>query len=184
VSSQMQPFTLRPGAGAIVRNLLGGPISFKLRGEQSDGAMTVLETEAPPGEGPPLHVHDGQDEWLYVLGGDMRFRLADHVVSAPAGSFAFIPRGVPHCWQNVGSTPSLMLAVIAPSGLERFFERYAELPEADRSPESFRALGQEAGMTVIGPPLAHSHPMPEQRASDTGQPKPRGYLAVAPKPLP
>jgi quercetin dioxygenase-like cupin family protein len=135
VSSQMQPFTLRPGAGANIRNPLGGPLTFKLRGEQSDGAMLVLETEASPGEGPPLHVHDRQDEWLYVLEGEMRFRLGDHVVSAPAGAFAFIPRGVPHCWQNVGSTLSLMLAVIAPPGLERFFERYTELPKASQTPE-------------------------------------------------
>jgi quercetin dioxygenase-like cupin family protein len=56
--------------------------------------MTVFETVAAPQEGPPLHFHQLQDEWLYVLEGEMRFRLGDDVMPAPAGSFAFIPRGV------------------------------------------------------------------------------------------
>ena len=154
-----QPFTLGPGAGATVRNPLGGPITFKLRGEECNGATMVLETEIPPGQGPPLHIHPHQDEWLYVLEGEVRFRTGDRVVPATTGSFAFIPRGVPHCWQNVGTGPARMLGVIAPAGLERFFERYAQLPEADQTLDSYRALGEEGGMTVVGPPLAKSHPI-------------------------
>jgi mannose-6-phosphate isomerase-like protein (cupin superfamily) len=159
--TQMQAFTLGPGEGGTVRNPLGGPLTFKLRGEESNGAMMALESVAPPGKGPPLHIHHREDEWLYVLEGEMRFRTGDDVVPAPAGSFAFIPRGVPHCWQNVGSRRSLLLGLIAPAGLERFFERFAHLPEKDQTLDSFRALGREAGMTVVGPPLAQSHPIHE-----------------------
>jgi len=43
------------------------------------------------------------------------------------GPFAFIPRGIAHTWQNVGREPAVSLGVIAPAGLERVFERYAEL---------------------------------------------------------
>lgn len=159
--SEMRPFVLQPGAGPSVRNPLDAPLVFKLRGEQCDGAMTVIETQVPPQEGPPLHVHDSQDEWLYVLEGDVRVRLGDDVLAAPAGSFAFIPRGLEHCWQNIGSEPAVLLGVIAPSGIEQFFERYAALPEDARNPESFRALAPAAGMTVTGPPLRQSHPAPE-----------------------
>ena len=159
--AQMQPFTLQPGRGTSVPTLIGGPITFKLTGDGSDGAMMVIESQPPPRQGPPLHLHEAQDEWMYVLDGEMRFRVGDDVVPAPVGSFAFIPRGVPHCWQNVGSTPGRLLAVITPAGMERFFKRWAAQPEANRNLESFRALGQEAGMIVVGPPLAHSHPLPE-----------------------
>jgi quercetin dioxygenase-like cupin family protein len=158
MSNQMQPFALKPGAGTAVRNPVGGQLVFKLRGEQSNGAMTVIETVAAPGEGPPLHFHQLQDEWLYVLKGELRFRLGDDVLPAPAGSFAFIPRGVAHTWQNVGREPAVLLALSAPSGLERFFERYAELPEQAANDDRFRALAPEEGMTVLGPPLAQSHP--------------------------
>jgi quercetin dioxygenase-like cupin family protein len=57
MSIQMQAFTLRPGEGPSIRNPLGGPLTFKLRGVESNGAMMVLESEIPPGEGPPLHIH-------------------------------------------------------------------------------------------------------------------------------
>jgi oxalate decarboxylase/phosphoglucose isomerase-like protein (cupin superfamily) len=120
--------------------------------------MTVFESVAAPGEGPPLHFHQLQDEWLYVLEGEMRIRLADDVAPAPAGSFAFIPRGVPHTWQNSGQEPAIFLAMFAPSALEQFFERYAEMTDQTDDLDAFRALASAAGMTVVGPPLAQSHP--------------------------
>ncbi len=49
-------------------------------------------------------------------------------------------------------------ALEAPSGLERLFERYAELTEQAANLDTFRALAAESGMTVVGPPLAQSHP--------------------------
>ena len=156
--NQMRPFALEPGAGTSVLNPVGGRLVFKLRGEQSNGAMTVFETEVGPQEGPPLHFHQLQDEWLYVLEGEMRIRLGDDVVPAQAGSFAFIPRRVAHTWQNSGGTPALLLAMFSPSGLEQFFERYADLTDQAGDLDTFRALAPEAGMTVVGPPLAQSHP--------------------------
>ena len=171
--NQMRPFILEPGAGISVRNPVGGQLVFKLRGDQSNGAMTVFETVVAPNEGPPLHFHLLHDEWLYVLEGEMRFRLMDDVVPAPAASFVFIPRGVAHAWQNVGREPAVLLAMMAPSGLEQFFERYAKLTEQAGNLDTFRALAPDAGMTVIGPPLAQSHPTHGQPVPDAGWRPPR-----------
>jgi hypothetical protein len=123
---------------------------------------------AAPEEGPPLHFHELNDEWLYVLEGEMRFRLADDVVPAPAGSFAFIPRGIAHTWQNVGREPAVLLGMIAPAGLERFFERYAELTKGADNLDTFRALSPEAGMVIVGPPLAQSHPTRQATSTSDG----------------
>jgi hypothetical protein len=68
------------------------------------------------------------------------------------------PRGVAHTWQNASREPALLLAMIAPSGLKQFFERYAEVTEQAAGWDMFRELAPEAGMTVVGPPLAESHP--------------------------
>ena len=38
-----------------------------------------------PGEGPPLHTHDVQDEAWYVVSGHLRFRIGDELHDAPAG---------------------------------------------------------------------------------------------------
>jgi hypothetical protein len=38
--------------------------------------------------------------------------------------------------------------------MESFFERFAALPPDKRGPEAFRRLSADAGMEVLGPPLA------------------------------
>ena len=93
---------LRPGAGTRVQNPVGGPLTFKVRGAETGGVLTVLESEIAAGDGPPYHVHAHEDETLYVPDGSFRFRLGDDVRAAPVGSFVHVPRGLPHCFQNVG----------------------------------------------------------------------------------
>jgi quercetin dioxygenase-like cupin family protein len=90
-SAETRPFVLRPGEGTRLRNPVSDLV-FKLEGPQCGDATNVFEVEAVPGEGPPLHFHDSQDEWLYVLDGTFRFRINDDVVPAPTRTFMFIPR--------------------------------------------------------------------------------------------
>jgi hypothetical protein len=40
--------------------------------------------------------------------------------------------------------------------MKRFFERSAELPEYRRIADAFKTLASDAGMEVLGPPLARS----------------------------
>src|SRR5262245_15055360 len=138
----MEPFVLGPGEGAPVRNPVGGNLTFKLGSEQCGKVTSVLETEAAPGEGPPLHFHDSQDEWLYVLDGTFRFRLEDDVIPFPAGAFAFVPRDVRHTWQNVGAEPGHLLGAFVPPALEEFFSRYAALPPDEATPDAFASLAE------------------------------------------
>jgi quercetin dioxygenase-like cupin family protein len=141
---------------------IGARITFVARGEQTGGALTAFESAAAPGEGPPFHLHRREDETIYVVRGTLRVRLAEDVHAAPAGSFVFMPHGVPHAWQNVGDDPALLLVVFTPAtaGMERFFERAARLPEDRRPADAFRNFADDAGMVVLGPPLAQSHPAP------------------------
>ena len=135
------------GEGGQVLSPVGGSITFKVRGEDSDERLTVFESVIPAGEGPPLHVHANEDEVLYVLDGSFRFQLGEAVSAAPAGSLMFVPRGVPHTWQNAGDGPGRLMITFTPSGMERFFD----VAEGERS--AFERLGAELGMTVVGPPL-------------------------------
>ena len=157
----MRAIAWQPGEGETIRNPVGGRLTFKVRAVQTNGMLTVVETIAPPGEGPPLHVHANEDEVLYTLEGTLRFRLDDEVQQASAGTFAFIPRGTAHTWQNLGDAPARLLVVFTPAGegVERFFERFAELREDEVGLEAFARLASEADTTVVGPPLADSHPV-------------------------
>ncbi|MGI8557556.1 MAG: cupin domain-containing protein [Solirubrobacteraceae bacterium] len=146
-----------PNDGTRIEGPVGGPLVFKVRGDQTDGALTALENVIPPGQGPPLHTHAHEDESWYVIDGELRFRLGGDLQRAPAGSFVFVPRGTPHCFQNIGDTPARILVMFTPSGMERFFDQFAALSAPE--PEAFRSIGSPLGMDVIGPPLAQSDPV-------------------------
>ena len=151
MATQPQPFALGPGEGETVEGPAGGPLTFKVRGERSGGALLALENVIAPGDGPPLHRHEREDEAWYVIEGDLRFQLGEEIAAAPAGSFVFVPRGTPHCFQNAGGSPARILVLFTPAGMEGFFDRFAELSEPD--PSAFVRLGSEVGMEVLGPPL-------------------------------
>ena len=153
------PRVLEPGAGDSLPHQLGGSVTFKVCGAETNGAFFAFETEVAAGEGPPLHVHANEEEILYVLDGDARVRVGDDIQTAPTGAFVFVPRGVPHCFQAVGERPARILIVFTPSGMERFFSGLSEAIAQGLNPkEAFRVNGEAAGMTVVGPPLAESHP--------------------------
>ena len=155
-----QPIFIAPGDGRTIRNPAGGMLTFMAGSEETGGAVTMWESTAAPGEGPPLHLHVSEDEILYMVDGDFRVRLEDDLHEAPAGSFVFVPKGVPHTWQNAGDTPARLAFVFIPGapGMERFFERAAELPDESRLAEAFGSFAADAGMEVLGPPLAVTHP--------------------------
>lgn len=87
----------------------------------------------------------------------MRFKLAGDVHAGGPGSFAFVPRGVPHTFQNVGADHARLLIHFSPSGMERFFERFAALDAP--GPDAFTTIGAGVGMAVVGPPLADAGPV-------------------------
>jgi quercetin dioxygenase-like cupin family protein len=143
---------LGPHDGTTMGNPVGGLLTFKARALETGGAMTVLESEVPPGEGPAEHVHGHEDEAIYVLAGELCFRLGEYLHRGAAGSFVFIPRGTPHCFQNVGSTGARILVIFTPCGMERFFEHMESTGAA------FAEAAGEVGMTVVGPPLRTAGP--------------------------
>jgi quercetin dioxygenase-like cupin family protein len=152
-----EPVFQRPGEGRASDNPLGVELVFKVRGEQTDGTLTAFENLVASSEGPPLHTHANEDEAIYVIDGEVRFKLGDEIQTGAAGSYVFIPRGTPHAWQNVGGGPARMLFHFTPSGMERFFEGFAALEEP--GPEAFETVGAAVGVEVVGPPLARSDPV-------------------------
>jgi quercetin dioxygenase-like cupin family protein len=157
-AAEMRPFVLAAGEGARFPNPISDVV-FKLQEAQCGHAANVFEIEVARGQGPPLHFHAAQDEWLYVLAGDFRFRIDDEVAAGPIGTFVFLPRHVPHTWQSVGEDPGRLLGAFVPPALERFFERFSTIRADGASLEMFTTLAKDDGMIVVGPPLAESHPL-------------------------
>jgi mannose-6-phosphate isomerase-like protein (cupin superfamily) len=147
------PIVRLPGEGTTIQGPAGGPLVFKVRGDEAGGSLTAVENVIAPGDGPPLHVHANEDESWFIIEGTVRFRLGDELSDAPAGSFVFVPRGVAHCFANFTDTPARMLVMFTPSGMERFFDAFAATPDGVPVPEAFARAAATAGMTVVGPPL-------------------------------
>ena len=116
--------------------------------EQTGGALGLFRQTIPPKSGPPAHIHRGEDEFFYVVSGEFNFKLGDRIVSAPARSIVFVPRGTLHTFQNVGTGPGVLLVGVTPGGFEKMFE---ERQGADT--ETNRTLMKRHNMEVVGPPL-------------------------------
>jgi quercetin dioxygenase-like cupin family protein len=116
--------------------------------EQTGGALGLFRQTIAPKSGPPTHIHQAEDEFFYVVNGEFNFKLGDRVVSAPARSIVFVPRGIAHTFQNVGTEPGMLLVGVTPGGFEKMF---AERQDVDA--ETNRTLMKMHNMEVVGPPL-------------------------------
>jgi mannose-6-phosphate isomerase-like protein (cupin superfamily) len=116
--------------------MAGQRIRCRIGGEQTGGALSVLEVTLGPGLlGAPPHMHRKEDEVLIVIEGEMMVQVGERVVRAVPGEFVFKPRGVTHTFWNPGATTARFLEFITPSGYEGFFGELAPLFPADEPPD-------------------------------------------------
>jgi mannose-6-phosphate isomerase-like protein (cupin superfamily) len=159
MAASTRAFVVCAGDGTPLRSPVGGVTILKAGTGQTGGSFALLENLVPPRQGPPLHVHAREDEMWWVLAGDFRFRADEAILEAPQGSFVFVPRGTAHCFQNIGADDARILVMFTPSGMDRFFEEHAALPEGPVDPAVYREIARRNWMDVAGPPLAESDPI-------------------------
>ena len=147
--TQPRPKDLQAGKGRVL-SVLGERVTLKLTGEESENICAVVEISTPPQVGPPLHVHQREDEAFYVLEGMYEVRVGGRVVPAPPGTFAFLPRTIPHRYTNVGYRTGKLLVTITPAGFERFFEELSLLgPDALADRERIGSIGRKYGLEIL-----------------------------------
>ena len=116
-------------------HLPGHPVIVpKLLTQDTGGAYSLLEMTIQ-GQGPPPHVHLGEEEAFYVLEGAVKVRMGDRVVNAATGSLVLVPRGLPHTFWSDGEAPARLLVIFSPGGYENFFREAAEVAGEPGSPE-------------------------------------------------
>jgi quercetin dioxygenase-like cupin family protein len=113
-------YGLQPGEGRRLW-IVGDTMTFKATAEQTGGSLMAVEVVVAPGGGPPPHVHANEDEAWYVLDGKIEILMGEETFAAEAGAFAFVPRGMLHRFENVADTPSRVLVLFTPGGIEGFF---------------------------------------------------------------
>lgn len=153
MSTHRDGYIAMPGAGKKFERDPDRPVLVKASGEDTDGVRAVLEETIGPGGGGPLHVHHHSDELIYVLEGEFRFRLGERLSRGTAGTLVFVPKGVPHHWQNIGHRPGRMLFVLQPAGFEKCLEDVSRIPVAQRDLATLKLAYQKHGADVLGPRL-------------------------------
>ena len=118
-------------------------VTVRVRHDEGEDGISVLESLAPHGASPPLHVHQTEDEIFHVLEGQLR---------------------VPHTYRVESHEGARWLLITRRGDFERFvraLSRPAERPEPPApqgppTPEQANALAtaaREHGIEFVGPPL-------------------------------
>jgi mannose-6-phosphate isomerase-like protein (cupin superfamily) len=112
-------------------------VRFMATGE---GFALVEHPIAPRTLAAPMHVHEREDEYSYVLEGEVGVQVGDAVVYARPGDLVSKPRGIWHAFWNRTDAPARLLEIISPPGFERYFTDIAPLLPPRRSEPDFPAL--------------------------------------------
>lgn len=131
---------------------MGTDYSINIAKADSAGAVGIFESLTPAGEGPPVHIHNNEDEVLHIVDGEFEVWLDGHVSRAGQGTSVFLPRGVPHTFRVAGDRPGRVLAITVPGGFENFFVEVSQrdLRIPDHMPE-ITDLADRYGLRFIGP---------------------------------
>jgi len=101
--------------------VVGDLYCFLATGDETGGRYAAWEAIVPPGGGPPPHVHSREDEWFYVLDGEITFQVGDVRQTVGPGTFVHMPIGKAHAFKNESERTSRMLITVVPAGLEQMF---------------------------------------------------------------
>lgn len=126
------------GQAEVTWNILGHKYYLKAVCETTFS----FETYDPPGTFVPPHIHPTQDEFIYVLEGQLDLRLGDENVKAQPGDLVRMPKGIPHAYYNNSQTPTRALFWVSPAGkLKALFDALHNLEDVD---EVVRLSGEHA----------------------------------------
>jgi len=150
--------TAREGRTREPLDILGAEVLVKLSNADSNGAAVIFYQTAPPQSGPPLHRHSREDEWFYVLDGEITAETDGQRSVLHAGGCAFGQRGTVHAFQNFGTATAHMLVMVTPGGFDRFFEELSSLNKGLSAPDLVRSeqLMNEYGIELTRSATEHS----------------------------
>ena len=153
------PIALPPGEGEALW-FMGTLATIKASAEKTGGRVAVIQHLAPKDSGSPLHVHHRENEWFYVLDGELTVWVGGQVIRAPAGSFVFGPQDTPHTFTVSSEGGARFLLVTEPAGFEAFMRTCAEPapsrtlppPRDPPDPQHMTTIAAEYGIDILGPP--------------------------------
>lgn len=128
-------------------NILGQIYRPKQRTERSFAWHATF----PPDTFVPPHIHPSQDEYVYVLEGELTLAAGDADRAAGAGDLVRLPMGEPHgLFNRSGATVRCLFWVTPTRRLYDLFVAIDALEE--QTPEAVVALSAEHEVNFLPPP--------------------------------
>lgn len=106
----------------------------------------IMYSEFSVGGFVPTHIHDTQDESLYILEGNMEFETEGKVIKAGPGDIVTLPMGIAHSLHNRSDSVVKSLVVVSPTG--RFYDYMAAI-DGLADPGEVVRLGPEHGIRFV-----------------------------------
>jgi hypothetical protein len=104
----------------------------------------------------PPHRHKNEDEFSFVIEGELGARQGDQEVRLGPGGYLMKPRGMLHSFWNPTDEPTRILEIISPSGFEHYFKELGEyfasaedLPDPGRIAEIAERYGLSFDFTWL-----------------------------------
>ncbi len=113
----------------------------------------MITQQMAPGSSIPVHLHEKEDELIFIQSGEGTARLGDERVPLRAGSTLFVPRGTWHAGQNTGTAIMNWVAIYSPAGFEQYFldigARTKDAPPPRLTLDQMQALDQRYGIKYL-----------------------------------
>lgn len=112
------------------RAYMGSILSMPVSGERTRGRFAMIEGKARPGNEPPPHIQEWEDELYYIIEGSAAFYCGKDRLVAGAGEYVLLPQGEPHTFDIL--TPSVRMIIMVssvderPVELDRYFLAMSE----------------------------------------------------------
>lgn len=153
-------------------------VRWMVDGADTDRGFSLVEHPmAPHALAAPLHRHNREDEYTFVLEGKVGALLGDDVLVAEPGDLVFKPRGEWHTFWNAGEEPARILEIIAPAGFEDFFRELDGLGGALKAdPDELAALNARYDLEMKPETVPA---LLERFGLGIGEPLPGGWLSPA-----
>ena len=139
-----EPVLSGPGDGRTVTHGNGTSSELKLAGKQSGGDWAVVEWRVRAGDEPQIHTHTREDEAIYVLEGAITAYVGDEKIEVEAGSYAALPKNVPH-GLTVRGEEARLLITLEPAGAEYLF---VPRDDSDADPAKFGLIVHGAAQAM------------------------------------
>jgi mannose-6-phosphate isomerase-like protein (cupin superfamily) len=126
-------------------------VRFMIDSTDSGGMFSLVEHPVPARKlAAPMHRHSREDEYTFVLEGEIGVLLGDEVVLGGPGDLIFKPRGQWHTFWNAGFEPARVLEIISPAGFEGYFEQLSQLltVESPADPAKVSAIAARFGLEL------------------------------------